>query len=181
MTEDDPLKAVYSFVERAYVRLQAGDMLIRCLEESNTSPIQVWVEGLVLAGPQNIGTLREILAEVGQRKSQASDDLQQVLHEIERGLKECGFRLNNTHQILVLATLTPVRFLAMLSEQEILDEKAQVTCLDLLRDTRDLIANLIAQLRLLEEIENYLRDWMWGLVYQSTHLEQADIFPDLLS
>lgn len=181
MNQDDPLKAVYSFVERAYVRLQAGDVLLRCLEESNTLPIQAWVEGLVFAGPQNIGILREILAEVIQRKSQASDDLQQVLHEFERGLKGCGFQLNHTHEILALTTLAPARFFAMLADQGILDEKAQVTCLESLRDTCDLSTNLNAQLRLLEEIEIYLRDWMWGLAYQFTRQEQADSFSDLLS
>jgi hypothetical protein len=29
---DDPLDSVYSIVERTYIRLQAGDILNRCLE-----------------------------------------------------------------------------------------------------------------------------------------------------
>lgn len=37
MFEDDPLEGVYSFVEKAYASLQAGDELFRCLEEQNTT------------------------------------------------------------------------------------------------------------------------------------------------
>jgi hypothetical protein len=57
---DDPIDAVYSYVERAYVRLQAGDILIRCMEEGNALPMQQMVEGLVLAGPQSLSVLREM-------------------------------------------------------------------------------------------------------------------------
>ena len=75
---DDPLDAVYSYVERAYIRLQAGDILIRCLDEGNSAPIQQMVEALVLAGPHSMGVLQEILAEAEQRKGQIIDDLQQL-------------------------------------------------------------------------------------------------------
>ena len=63
---DDPLDAVYSYVERAYIRLQAGDVLIRCLDEANAAPIQQMVETLILAGPGSIGVLQEILSEAEQ-------------------------------------------------------------------------------------------------------------------
>ncbi len=75
---DDPLDAVYSYVERAYIRLQAGDVLIRCLDEGNAAPIQQMVETLVLAGPRSIAVLQEILAEAEQRKGQIMDDLHQL-------------------------------------------------------------------------------------------------------
>jgi hypothetical protein len=75
---DDPLDAVYSYVERAYIRLQAGDVLIRCLDEGNAVPIQQMVEGLVLAGPRSMGILQEILTEAEQHKGQIIDDLHQL-------------------------------------------------------------------------------------------------------
>ena len=79
---DDPLDAVYSYVERAYIRLQAGDILIRCLDEGNSAPIQQMVEALVLAGPRSMGVLQEILAEAEQHKGQIIDDLQQLKAQV---------------------------------------------------------------------------------------------------
>lgn len=165
---DDPLDAVYSFVERAYVRLQAGDILIRCLDEDSSTPIQQFVEGLILAGPQSLNPLREILAEVEQRKAQAQDDLHQVFSEFEGSLKSYGAYLTSVKDAFSLLQLTSVRFLSFLREQNINEEKAQIACLQLLKDSRELMVSMARHIRLLEEIEAYLRDWIWGLAYQST-------------
>jgi hypothetical protein len=121
---DDPLDAVYSYVERAYIRLQAGDVLIRCLDEANAAPIQQMVETLVLAGPGSIGVLQEILAEAEQRKAQILDDLHQL--------------------------------------------KARATSPELDQEGNEIIGNLEARIQLLDEIETYLQDWVWGLAYQTT-------------
>jgi hypothetical protein len=163
----DPLDDVYSFVERAYIRLQAGDILIRCLEEDSIAPIQGMVEGLVLAGPQSINVLREILAEAGQRKLQVTDDLYQLFNDFEKSLKSYGVILDNAKRTQGMAQLTPARFLSILREQGIADEKNQIDCLKLLRDSRELIVSLANHVRLLDEIETYLKDWLWGLAYQS--------------
>jgi hypothetical protein len=121
---DDPLDAVYSYVERAYIRLQAGDVLIRCLDEANAAPIQQMVETLILAGPGSIGVLQEILSEAGQRKAQIVDDLHQL--------------------------------------------KARAASPGLNQDGNEMVDNLEARIQLLEEIETYLQDWVWGLAYQTT-------------
>ncbi len=163
----DPLDDVYSFVERAYIRLQAGDVLIRCLEEGSPAPIQGMVEGLVVAGPQSINVLREIMAEAGQRKAQVMDDLHQLFNDLEHSLKSYGVALSNSKSTLGMTQLTPARFLSMLREQGITEEKIQIDCLKLLRDSRELMVSLANHVRLLEEIETYLKDWLWGLAYQS--------------
>ncbi len=87
---DHPQDSVYSFVERVYMRLQAGDILTRCLEEGCINPIQDLVEGLVLAGPKNLDSLREILDETDQRKTQVGDDLHQVFTQFSRVLMSYG-------------------------------------------------------------------------------------------
>jgi hypothetical protein len=164
---DDALESVYAIVERTYVRLQAGDVLIRCLEEGNTLPMQQMVESLVLAGPQSLSALREILAEVGQRKTQVRDDMHQVYQGLEKGLKSYGVRLLGVKNALSVARLTPSRFLTLLHDQGVDDNDTQVACLQLMQNSRGLIKNLRAHLRLLEEIANFLEDWLWGLAYQS--------------
>jgi hypothetical protein len=167
----DPLDDVYSFVERAYVRLQAGDVLIRCMEEGNPAPIHQMVEGLVLAGPQSINILREIMSETSQRKHQVVDDLNQLFSDLERSLKGYGVYLNDAKVYPTLPHLTPVRFLAVLREQGITEEKVQKDCLKILRNSRELIASLSDQVKLLDDIEIYLKDWIWGLAYQITRQE----------
>ena len=166
---DNPLEAVYSFVERAYMRLQAGDILIRCLEEGNASPMHQMVEALVLAGPQSLNSLQEILSEVGRRKSQVLDDLHQVFNDLQNNLKKHGVRLTGINNALLVTRLSYLNFLAMLREQGITENQAQIDCMQLLKDSKELIINLAAHLNLLDEIENYLQDWVWGLAYQSAH------------
>ncbi len=164
---EDPLNTVYAYAERAYVRLQAGDLLIRCIEEGSPAPMQQMVEGLVLAGPQSLSALQEMLAVTGQQKSQAMDDIHQVFAEFENNLKKYGVRLKGIKTPLALARLSPVRFLKILRDQQIADEKMQIACMQLLKDSREVMRSLAAHLQLLEDIETYLQDWMWGLAYQS--------------
>jgi hypothetical protein len=174
MFEKDPLDGVYSFVEKAYTRLQAGDVLFRCIEEENTSPIQEWVEGLVLAGPGNLAVLREILNEVDERKRQSKEDIRQVLQDFRTSLASCGVKLESVHTDRVLNHLSTDGLLSMLNDQGISQEETQIICLQLLNDAKDLIQDLETHLRLLIEIQIYISDWLWGLVYESAQQGWAD-------
>ena len=162
---DDPLYAVYSYVERAYVRLQAGDILIRCLEEGNASPMRQLVEGLVLAGPQSLAVLREMRSEAAHRKSQVLDDLHQVYSDLEESLLTFGIVLTGIKNARSIIELKSLKFLGMIQEQGVLEEDSQSACLQILKDSRELIASLNRHVELLEEIEIYIQDWLWGLAY----------------
>lgn len=163
--EDDPLRSVYAYVERAYVRLQAGDLLTRCLDESSISPVQQMVEGLVVAGPQSLESLREVLAEASQRRAQVQDDLHQLYQNLQKTFASYGIRFEP--DILPKAVvLSPEHFQQLLKGRQV-DDEAQVTCLQILHDSQDLVENMSAQLCILSEIETYLHDWLWGLAYQS--------------
>jgi len=164
---DDPLGAVYAFVERAYVRMQASDLLTQCLEEGGATPLQKLVESLVLAGPQSLSALREISEEMAARSTQLEEDRRQVYTKLEGDLKSYGVRLGGRLTPQSLARLTPVAFLALLREQGVLEEEAQLACLQLLEDTLSVMETLQKHGKLLEEMEIYLEDWMWGLIYQS--------------
>lgn len=174
---EDPMDVVYSLVERAYVRLQTSDVLIRCLEEGSSTPIQQMVEGLILAGPQSLGFLREMVLETGSRRSQVLEDLAQVYSELEKNLKNYGLELNDSANAYAAANLSSINFLQMLRDQQVVDEETQVTCLQLLRDGRELLISLIGHIRLLEEIETYLQDWLWGLAFESARQGGKDILP----
>ena len=110
MFENDPLDGVYSFVEKAHARLQAGDVLIRCLEEQNTRPIQDWVEGLVLGGSESLMVLREILKEVGQRQTLTKEDIREVHQDFRVRLDSCGVQLQDIQVERALNKSTPEDF-----------------------------------------------------------------------
>jgi hypothetical protein len=173
----DPLNAVFSYVEKAYIRLQVGDVLIRCLEEESAAPIQQLVEGLVLAGPQSLDVLREILAEVDHRKMQIMDDLHQVNTELEKNFKSYGLQIANLEEVIANLQIAPKRLLLFLREQGIIEEDAQAACVQLLHDSQNLMESLEKHLHLMDEIETFLRDWLWGLAYQSAHQESEQASP----
>ena len=168
---DDPLLAVYEYVERAYVRLQAGEVLNHCLDNGNTFPMQNLVEGLVLVGPQSLSVIREIIAEVGARKAQLSDDRNQIYHRFTKNLETQGVCLTAQFTPFSFVRLTPAIFLAFLNRQGITEEHAQIQCLRLFQDTMELLGSLGENFKLLDDIEIYLRDWLWGLIYQSSRQE----------
>ncbi len=164
---EHPLVAVYAYVERAYLRLQASDVLTHCLEKENAAPMQNLVEELVLAGPQSLSALREILAEVASRKAQLKDDEHQAFSKMKDDLKRYAVNIPGLHTPISLARLTPVGLLSLLRQQGVDKDMDLLTCLQLLEDTLDLIKKVAEHIGLLEEIEIYLQDWMWGLMYQS--------------
>lgn len=163
--DDDPLRSVYAYVERAYVRMEAGDLLTRCMDENSIAPVQHMVEGLVMAGPQSLQALREVLAEASQRKVQVQDDLNQLYQNLEKTLGSYGIRFDR--ELLPKAVgLSPEHCKQLLKGLQVEDE-ARVTCMQILRDSQDLVDNLSTRMCTLSEIETYLQDWLWGLAYQS--------------
>jgi DNA repair exonuclease SbcCD ATPase subunit len=172
--DDDPLAAVYAFVEQAYMRLQAADMLTQCLDEGKLSPLQTIVESLVVAGPQSLGSVREILAEVYMRRSQLKNDQHEVFIKLENELKGYGFRLGSIHSLRSLSRLTPMAFLALLNSQKVENEADQIVCLQRLDEALEVMKSLDGHLDLLDEIEIYLEDWLWGLIYLSAQQDWGE-------
>lgn len=166
---DDALAEVYAYVERAYVRLQAADVLTHCLENGDSEPVMNLVEELVLVGPQSLSALREILAEVASRKKQLREDQNQIFSKLDEALKDYGARLLGAYTPLSIGHLTSVGFIALLRQQGVEDDKDQLICLQFFQDTTEFMSGIEKHLRLLDEIDSYLQDWLWGLIYQSTH------------
>lgn len=172
---DDPIEDVFSYVERAYLRLQAGDILIRCLEDNSILPIQQIVEGLILAGPQSLEELRQVMAETTARKLQVEDDLSQVYRDMKRVLLEYGVIFPNREDFRDTLTLTPMEILVLMKNQGVEESGSQAACLRVFQDSRDIINNLNNHLGLLSEIEKYIRDWLYSLTYQQTRQRRPNV------
>jgi hypothetical protein len=170
---DDPLGAVYAFVERAYVRLQAADVLTQCIDEGKLTPMQTLAENLVLAGPQSLSAFREVLEELNTRRKQLEEDRQQVSQKLVEDLKAYGVQISGMHTPLMLTRLTPSAFLAMLRAQDITQESHLMDCLQYLQDAHGLLSTLDEHTHLLDEIDRYLQDWLWGMIYLTTRQAEA--------
>jgi hypothetical protein len=164
---EDPLGAVYAFVERAYFRLQASDVLTQCLDEGRVSPLHRMVESLVLAGPTSLSALREIQEELETRLTQLENDRRQVYSKLDEELKGYGVQLLGMHTPHSLSRLTPGVFLASLRQQGVEHEEAQLACLQHLQDALGLLKTLTRNESLLNDLDFYLQDWLWGVIYQT--------------
>jgi len=161
-----PNAAIYSIVEKAYYRLQAGDVLSHCMEDGSTDPIHEMIQDMVVAGPQSLKALREILGEAMKRKTQVYDDLNQVTNQLSIILKGYGINLETHRGNQVLQSLTDTQLLVLMDAQNIIERETRSGCIQVMRDSRELINTLNGKIQLLENIETYLQDWLWGLTYQ---------------
>ena len=164
--------SIYSIVEKAYFRLQAGDVINHCLEDGSTEPVHEMIQELVVAGPQSLDALREILGEAQKRKAQVHDDLNQVTNQIAIILKGYGVTLDKQGSNQLLQSINEHELQSMLDEQKIVEKEARSGSMQVLRDSQELLNTLKAKIQLLDHIETYLQDWLWGLTYQ--FLRQGD-------
>jgi hypothetical protein len=169
-----PSSAIYSIVEKAYYHLQAGDVITHCMEDGSTDPIHEMIQDMVLAGPQSLEALREILAAAMKRKAQVYDDLNQVTNQLSIILKGYGISLEACGGNQVLQSLTGNQLLKLMDAQNIIETEARSSCMQVLMDSRELINTLNSKILLIENIENYLQDWLWGLTYQFIRLGEGE-------
>jgi hypothetical protein len=166
--------SIYTIVEKTYYRLQAGDVLTHCIEDGSSAPIHEMIQEMVIAGPQSLDALREILGETIKRKSQVHDDLSQVINQLSIILKGYGLNLDAYGGKQVLQKIDENQLIEMMNTQELFEADTRTGCLQVLMDSKELITTLDSKIQLLENIENYLQDWLWGLTYQSIR-EGADV------
>lgn len=147
--------------------MQAGDVLTHCIEDGSTQPIHEMIQEMVLAGPQSLEALREILGEANKRKSQVYDDLNQVTNQLSIILKGYGVSLDAHGGNQILQSLTEHQLVELLDMQGVIETDKRTSSIQVMKDSQELIITLNGKILLLENIETYLQDWLWGLTYQS--------------
>ncbi len=170
-----PNSAIYSIVEKAYYHLQAGDVLSHCMEDGTIDPIHRMIQEMVVAGPQSLEALREILGEAMKRKTQVYDDLNQVKNQLSIILVGYGINLDEYGGNQVLQSMTEDQLVALMDAQNISEGETRSSSLQVMKDSRELINTLSGKIQLLENIERYLQDWLWGLTYQFIKKGDDDI------
>jgi len=128
---EDGIEAVYSFIERAGIRLKVNEVLVECLEEGNTASFQDLIEELIIAGPESLRIVREIISEVNL-----------MLNQMQEKANKENYETRSSANFSV----TPI------------PEKKQ------------------SHLVLMSEIQAYVNDWLWGLIYLSTRNEWSQAY-----
>ncbi len=176
-----PVSSVYSIVEKAYYRLQAGDVLTHCVEDNSSEPIHEMIQEMVLAGPQSLDAIREILNETTKRKTQVHDDLNQVVNQLSIILKGYQINLETAQAIQVLQSMDEVQLIELLDAQDITESETRSGSLQVFTDSQELMATLNSKILLLDNIEQYLQDWLWGLTYQHIRQGEQDAGPNVIT
>ncbi len=83
---EDGLEAVYSFIERAGIRLRVNEVLVECLEEGNTASLQDLIEELIVLGPESLRVVREIMSEVDLMMSRMLEKATAIDEEMMGGM-----------------------------------------------------------------------------------------------
>ena len=61
-----------------------------------------------------------------------------------------------------------------MDQQGINEKETRLNSQQVVKDSQELITTLNGKIQLLESIENYLQDWLWGLTYQFIRQSQNE-------
>ncbi|HPH96701.1 MAG TPA: hypothetical protein PKW33_13055 [Anaerolineaceae bacterium] len=161
--------------ERALYRIQAGDVLTACLEQSSDQPMRKLVESLLAAGTKSLVAMQETMAETQKRRRLVEDDLRQILTALRANLESCGLPIDNQEDLVGLLRYRRSRLQTLMDLHGIEDDNAREECRRLVADAHDLMKTLRARLTILQDIEKYLNDWSWGMMYQSVHQTERPV------
>jgi len=89
-----------------------------------------------------------------------------VTNQLSIILKGYGINLESYGGNQILQTITEVQLRDLMDKQNIIEKETRSSCLQVMKDSQELISTLNGKIQLLENIENYLQDWLWGLTYQ---------------
>jgi hypothetical protein len=92
-----------------------------------------------------------------------------VFSELNKAFRKAGLDLIELKDSMTAARISQMDLQQLLTKQGRVDNQVEAEVMQRLEDTREMLAGIASQLHLLEEIERFLHDWMWGLVYQTAH------------
>lgn len=155
--------------EREYIRNKVGDVLTVCIEDSSVLPMQRLVESLVVIGSDSLGVMREILTEITVERSRLREDQQKEIKRFECDLMDFGVTVPHPQHLKEFMTIQATTLLNTIKRQGIGEEDVQNQCLQLLVRSRESMFELYSRIDLLDRLEDYLLDWMWAVMYLSSH------------
>ncbi len=169
----DPIGELLSFAERSYVRMQAEQLILQCLQDRDPKPFYGLVNELVAAGAPSLVILREVQEVLRFIRTELTRDGRSVRKDLVEAMAEFGVYVPD-----VLAADSPVAFLQMCKRsfrEDIRTQgaKLEVEDVDLLEEicleAGQKVTVIAAKVRLLGELESTINDWLVGLAYEAAH------------
>jgi len=168
---DRPLDDLLSMAERAYVRMQAGQLISQCLEQGDAAPFNGLVEQLVLAGAPSLAVLREIQDEIRSMRS----TLRQEGMAVRQHLKDAfaGFGLHMP-QLLSLDPPETYRNIcgpglrnAVRDAARVMTTEDQALLDELCVEAGERVSAIASRLALLGRLHGTVDDWLSSLAYEA--------------
>ena len=170
---NDPIGELLSFAERSYVRMQAEQLILQCLQDQNPKPFNGLVNELVAAGAPSLAIVREVLDVLRFIRTELTREGRSVRVDLAEAMAEFGVYFPD-----VLAADSPVAFRQMCTRSFREDVRTQgakleVEDVDLLEEicleAGEKVMLIAARMRLLGEMEATIKDWLAGLAYEAAH------------
>jgi hypothetical protein len=177
---DHPLNELLRIAERAYVRMEAEQLIEDCLQHGDASSFDHLLEELVLAGASSLGVMREILLVIRARKSDAGQEGINVRQDLIDALAE--FNLEIPTSLQGNPSEVRLRICAHELSEELLKSTDRLNAEDaflveeICQEAGRRVERVAYQVTLLSRLEASVLDWMDGLAYESAH-EFDDTWP----
>lgn len=166
----------FELAERTYLRFQVADVLMQCFELKNSEPLYRFIEELILPGPHPVVDLQEVLSEANRKRIELQDEMRQIIVEVNQENQGSGIKVEGLVDLLALEVMTSSQ-----SEINPTEEQAELEGLGegIIYPAKErnikinkIIAEymeLFTQITVLLDIEQYLKDWLWGMAYEAFH------------
>ena len=167
-----PLDDLLTFAERAYVRMEAEQLINQCLDQGDPSLFFDLIKGLVLAGSSSLGVMREILEEIRSSRSSLTREGVTVRQELMDALTEFGVHLPQ-----LLSADAPESFRAIVSSglrrdaykaAGRLTQEDEVLLEEICLEAGNRVSTIAKRLMLLVHMEESVEDWLTSLAYEAT-------------
>jgi len=162
------LAELLPLAERAYVRLEAQDLLQRCLKEDNPAPLRELIDEQLGQQNPDLNLLRYLMADVHSRWVVLHERLFDTRRQVISVFREVyGIDLNRfapsqmLDQFHTLSTEGLFEWLSTAGHQLPGDEALLLR--EVFAEAVTLARELVEDLRMLESLNEYLDDWIAGL------------------
>ncbi len=175
------LDELLTLAERAYVRMEAEQLIAQCLDHGDASPFDNLVEGLVLAGASSLAVMREILEELRAAKSSLSREGLGVRQDLVEAMSEFGVHLPQ-----LISAEAPEVFRQICSQG--LRREAFKAAGDLAEGDQNLlreicveagerVSRIARRLAMLNRLEAAVTDWLKGLAFEASQTGDSQANP----
>jgi hypothetical protein len=177
----NPLDELLNFAHRSYVRMEAEQLIIECLELEDLAPFNDMLEKLVLAGATSLFLLREVLEEVMSAKSLLNQEGLGVRQDLMDALLEFGM---NVPELLYADGPEAFQQIYNRTIQDHISENSsflrvgdEALLEEICADASERVMRIARRVSLLNLLEDAIRDWMGSLAYEMMRSSGMDTGP----